>query len=112
MFYHVVMMELSDGAGTEFHQEVERYVQRIREECGGVLRYDYCTNVASRAKGYSHVVLSAFESSESHDCYQVSPLHQALKAHMTPCIVDLVVFDSDVPNVPFRSVVGQDRAGT
>ncbi len=111
MFYHVVMMELSGGAGTEFQQDVERYVLRIREECSGVLQYEYCLNVASRGKSYSHVVLSVFESSEAHDRYQVSPAHQELKALVTPFIVDLVVFDSDVPNVLFRAGVGQENVG-
>lgn len=105
MFYHIVMMQLTDAAGADFHRQVESYSQRIREECSGVLQYDYCGNVASRGKGYAHVILSVFESSDAHDRYQVSPPHQAMKAYVMPFIGDFVVFDSDVPNPAFIASV-------
>lgn len=97
MFYHVVMMRYTPAADAEFHRRVEGYVERVRHECGGLVRYDYGANVASRAKGYDWVVAGVFESSAAHDAYQVSPPHQEMKAYMMPFIADLVVCDMDVP---------------
>jgi len=98
MFYHIVMMQLTDAAGADFHRQVEAHAERVREECGGLRQYAYCGNVASRGKGYAHVVLAVFDSADAHERYQVSPPHQAMKAYMMPFIADLVVFDSDVPD--------------
>jgi quinol monooxygenase YgiN len=98
MFYHIVMMRLNDRSDAGFHRQVEAYAQRVRAECSGLLRYDYCRNVAGRSQGYEHVILGVFESSAAHERYQVSPPHQAMKAYMMPFIADLVVFDSDLPH--------------
>lgn len=97
MFYHVVMMRFSAGADAAFHRRVEEFAERVRRECAGLLHYDYGRNVAERGKGYERVVLSVFESSPAHDAYQVSPVHQEMKAFMLPFIEDLVVCDADVP---------------
>ena len=96
MFYHIVMMRLNDKAGPEFHAQVEALAGHVRRECSALIHYDYGINVAARGKGYEHVVLSIFESSAAHDAYQVSPVHQEMKAFMTPYIEDLVVCDTDL----------------
>lgn len=97
MFYHLVMMRYTDRADAEFHRRVEGYAERVRRECGGLVRYDYGANIASRGKGYDWVVAGVFDSSAAHDAYQESPPHQAMKAFMMPFIADLVVCDVDVP---------------
>ena len=98
MFCHIVMMRLSNKAGPEFHAQVEAFAGRVRRESAGLIHYDYGVNVAGRGKGYDRVVLSIFESSAAHDAYQVSPVHQEMKAFMTPYIEDLVVCDTDLPS--------------
>ena len=103
MFYHIVMMRFTAEADAEFHRQVETFSQRIRQECDGILHYDYCRNIAERGKSYEHVIISVFESGAAHDRYQVSSPHQAMKAYMTPFILDLVVCDNDLPhpaNIP------------
>jgi quinol monooxygenase YgiN len=97
MFYHIVMMRLSERADAAFHARVEAYAERVRRECRGLLHYDYGSNLADRGGGYDRAMLSVFESSSAHDAYQVSPVHQEMKAYMTPFIADLVVCDSDCP---------------
>ena len=98
MFYHIVMMRFNDKAGPEFHTQVEALAGRVRRECAGLIHYDYGINVAARGKGYEHVVLSIFESSAEHDVYQRSPVHQEMKAFMTPYFEDLVVCDTGLPS--------------
>jgi quinol monooxygenase YgiN len=98
MFYHIVMMRLAGPSEADFDRQVEAYAQRIRAECGGLLRYDYCRNEAARSQGYAHVIAAIFDSSEAHDRYQVSPVHQALAAYVKPFVADILVFDSDLPH--------------
>jgi len=38
-------------------------------------------------------VVAVFETSADHDAYQVSELHQKVKAFMLPAVADLVVCD-------------------
>jgi hypothetical protein len=40
-------------------------------------------------------VIGVFDSSADHDRYQVSALHQEMKAFMSPHIVDIAVCDFD-----------------
>mgnify|MGYP000096828468 CR=1 FL=1 len=113
MFYHVVMMRFTEAADAEFHRQVEEFAGRIRRECGGLIHYDYGTNVASRGKGFDRVVLAVLESSAAHDRYQVSEAHQAMKAYMTPFISDLVVCDADVPRPsPIPLAPAHSRGGS
>lgn len=92
VFYHVVMMRLK-GADDAFHARVDDYVRRVRAELPYVRDYRYGRNVAGRARGYDWAVVATFDTSADHDRYQVSPVHQDMKAYMTPFIEDLVVCD-------------------
>lgn len=94
MFHHVVLMRLRDPDGA-FHQQVNAFVERIRRELPYVRSYHYGRNVASRAQGFDWAVLASFDSSADHDRYQVSPVHQEMKAFMSPRIADIVVCDHD-----------------
>jgi hypothetical protein len=93
MFYHVVMMTLSKDADAAFHAKVEAFAAEIRKSANGLVAYDYGRNLADRGKGYDWAVVGAFTSSADHDAYQVSDVHQRMKAFMTPVIADLVVCD-------------------
>ena len=93
MFYHVVMMKLSKDADAAFHAKVEEFAAEFRINTKGLVSYDYGRNLADRSKGYDWAVVGAFKSSADHDAYQVSDLHQRMKAFMTPVIADLVVCD-------------------
>lgn len=92
MFYHVVMMQLQN-ADEAFLARVRAYAQRVRDELAYVRDYHFGKNVASRARGFEWVVVSVFDTSADHDRYQVSPVHQEMKAFMTPYIADIVVCD-------------------
>ncbi len=100
MFMHVVLMEIE--ADEAFHAEVERWCERIRGECEGVLGYVYGTNVASRAAGLDRAVVAHFVDAAAHDAYQVSQAHQGMKTFMAPWIRRIVVFDNDVPDLDGR----------
>lgn len=94
MFHHVVLLRL-ENVDAAFHARVAAYARRMPLEVRGIASYAYGRNRADRGKGYDWVVIGVFESSAAHDAYQVSPLHQELKAFMTPHIADIVVCDLD-----------------
>ena len=104
MFFHVLLMRFNADVPPGVDRVVESYAERVRRECKGLVHYHYGPNVASRAKGYDRTIVSAFESSTAHDDYQVSPVHQEMKALMNPLIADIVVSDLEVPRagVPGR----------
>lgn len=96
MFYHVVMMRFRDP-DQAFHERVRVYADRVRRELSYVRAYGYCRNEASRAQGFDWAIVAVFDSSADHDRYQVSPVHQEMKAFMMPHVADLVVCDADDP---------------
>lgn len=94
MFYHAVLMKLS-SADPGFLSRAAEYERRIRSELAYVRDYRFGRNVASRAGGFDWAVVAAFDNSEDHDRYQVSDVHQEMKAYMAQYITDLVVCDID-----------------
>ena len=94
MFYHTVLMQLTD-ADANFLAQVARFETRILGELDYVRAYHFGSNLASRAKNYRWAVVAVFDSSGDHDRYQVSTVHQEMKAFMAPHIADLVVCDFD-----------------
>ena len=95
MFFHVVMMRLSDDADASVHARIHEFVGRVRRELDYVRDYHFGRNVADRGKGYDWAVIGTFDTSADHDRYQVSTVHQEMKAFMTPYISDIVVCDFD-----------------
>ncbi|MBO9680451.1 MAG: Dabb family protein [Acidovorax sp.] len=93
MYMHIVMLEFTPGADPAFLQQVQAYAVRVRQECEGVRLYHFGPNEAARAQGYTHAVVSLFDDSATHDAYQISPAHVAMKTYMGPCIRRLAVFD-------------------
>jgi hypothetical protein len=55
--------------------------------------YQFGRNVAARAKGFTWTMTGTFDSSANHDRYQVSALHQEMKAFMSPHIADIAACD-------------------
>ena len=96
MFYHVVLMRLTD-AGEAFLAHVRHYEDRVRRELPYVRDYRFGRNEASRANGYDWTVIATFDSAADHDRYQISAVHQEMKAFMTPHIADIVVCDYGAP---------------
>ncbi len=94
MFLHVVMMQLAN-ADDAFLARVHYYEERIRSELPYVCDYRFGRNIAARAKGFGWTVIGIFNSAADHDRYQVSALHQEMKAFMSPHIVDIAVCDFD-----------------
>lgn len=92
MFHHIVLMRI-EGADEAFHQTVEDYVARVREELPYVFEYVYRPNLADRSGGYDWTIISSFASSADHDRYQDSGLHQEMKAFMAPRIAALLACD-------------------
>ncbi|MDH5857926.1 Dabb family protein [Lampropedia aestuarii] len=87
------MMEFTAAAGPEFFAQVQAFAKRILQECTGVQLYHFGANEADRSSGYSHAVVSVFESSAEHDRYQISPAHVEMKAYMGPFIQRIAVYD-------------------
>ena len=96
MYLHVVLIALKPEADSAFFSTVEMYCDRVRDECAGVMAYEFRSNEAHRSQGFTHATVCAFTDSAAHDAYQISPAHVAMKAYMTPFIKSLVVFDGDV----------------
>lgn len=94
MFFHVVMMQLT-GTDDAFLARASHYADRIRRELPYVRHYHFGRNVAARAKGFTWTVIGTFDSAADHDLYQVSAVHQEMKAFMSPHIADIVVCDHD-----------------
>lgn len=97
MYMHLVMMEFSPAADLAFFARVQAYAERIRQECKGVTIYHFGSNEAARSLGFMHAVVSAFESAQAHDDYQVSPAHVEMKTYMGGFIQRMVVFDGAAP---------------
>lgn len=100
MFHHTVLMQLT-GTDADFLAQVADYESRILAELDYVRAYHFGSNLASRARHFQWVVISMFDNAADHDRYQVSTIHQQMKAFMAPHIEDIVVcdFDSDHPRV-------------
>lgn len=94
MFFHVVMMRLTD-TDDAFLARASHYAERIRHELPYVRDYHFGRNDAARANGFTSVVIGTFGSATDHDLYQVSAVHQEMKAFMSPHIADIVVCDHD-----------------
>jgi len=94
LFHHIVLMKYSPQADAGFLERVEGYCERIRRSSPGVQRYVHLRNDAARRDALDWAIVSSFESSQAHDAYQVSPLHQEMKAFMTPFIERIVVCDA------------------
>lgn len=92
MFYHIVMMQLQ-GADDACLARVREYAARIRAELPYVRAYHFGKNVASRAQQFEWAIVSVFDNSADHDRYQISAVHQEMKAFMAQHIVDIVVCD-------------------
>lgn len=93
MFHHIVLMKYSARADTGFFEKVQSFCERIRVAMPNVVRYVHRPNRAARRDGLDWAIVSTFGSSQDHDAYQVSPLHQEMKEYMTPFIERIVVCD-------------------
>ncbi len=96
MFYHAVLMNLSN-ANPEFLSRVDSYVARIRAELPYVRDYHFGPNRASRAAQFGWAVVASFDDERGHERYQLSEVHQQMKAFMGPHIADIVVCDIESP---------------
>lgn len=95
MFHHVVLMQLGPTADRPFLERVHAYAEQIRRETTGLREYVFRRNQASRSDGLNWAVVSSFFTAADHDAYQVSALHQEMKAFMTPHIARIVACDID-----------------
>lgn len=98
MFHHIVLMKYSPQADAAFFDKVEEYCERVRRSSPNVRRYVHLRNEAARRDALDWVIVSSFESTQAHDAYQVSSLHQGMKAFMTPFIERIVVCDAEETN--------------
>jgi heme-degrading monooxygenase HmoA len=90
------MLRFTADAGDGFHHRLEHYAERMRREMPGLTAFRFVRNQADRSKGYDWALISSFQSSAAHDAYQISPLHQELRAFMQPAVADLLVCDAEV----------------
>lgn len=97
MFYHAVLLHMRD-VDDQFLARVKHYAARIRSELPYVRDYHFGPNQASRAAQYDWVVMATFDDEAAHELYQVSPVHQEMKAFMEPYFIDIVVADIETAN--------------
>lgn len=95
MFHHVVLMRFTAEADQVFLDKVEEFCEQIRKSARNLRRYVFRPNLASRSDGLDWGIISSFESPADHDAYQVSSVHQEMKAYMTPRIARIVVCEID-----------------
>lgn len=95
MFHHVVLMQFTSEADQAFLDKVEIFSEQIRKSARNLHGYAFKPNIASRSDGLTWAVVGSFASSADHDVYQVSPVHQQMKAFMSPYIARIVVCDVD-----------------
>lgn len=95
MFHHVVLMKYSAQADGGFLEKVEDYCRKIRRSSTAVRHYVHLRNEAARRDEFDWAIVSCFDSAQTHDEYQVSPLHQEMKAYMMPFIERIVVCDAE-----------------
>ncbi|MDE2612044.1 MAG: Dabb family protein [Burkholderiales bacterium] len=96
MFHHTVLMNLRD-ADAPFVAGTEAFAARVRAELPYVRDYHFGRNVASRAAQFGWVVIATFDDARDHERYQVSPVHQQMKAFMAPHIAEVVACDVELP---------------
>ncbi len=93
-FTHVVLVRYGAAADAAFLAAVDDLVARARRDCKGLVSFHHVRNVADRGRGFDWAVIGVFASSADHDAYQISPVHQEMKAVMMPVIEDMVVLDA------------------
>jgi hypothetical protein len=89
-------MRFSEEADPRFFRRVDEYVDRVKNQLPYVRGYHLMRNVASRSAGFEWVIVSTFDNSAAHDEYQVSTVHQEMKAFMGPYITEIVACDGSV----------------
>ncbi|MFA7665302.1 MAG: Dabb family protein [Burkholderiaceae bacterium] len=92
MFYHTVLLDLRDPS-PEFIEQLNDYAARMQAELPYVRDYYFGPNLASRAAQFKWTVVATFDSEADHERYQVSDIHQQMKAFLTPQIAEIVVSD-------------------
>jgi hypothetical protein len=95
MFHHIVLMSFQPGTGPDFFAKAQHYCERVRAECAEVVTYFLADNIAARSDGLTHGIVGVFTSSAAHDAYQVSPVHQEMKAFMATRMDRIVVLDTE-----------------
>jgi hypothetical protein len=95
MFHHIVLMSFDKDADAVFFAKAEVYVERVKVECPGVVDYFMRRNVAARSDGLTHGIVGVFKDRSAHDAYQISPVHQEMKAFMTARMSRIIVLDTD-----------------
>lgn len=95
MFHHILLMGFLPDTGPEFFARAQEYVERIKAECDGVRSYFLAENKAGRSDGLTHGIVASFDSSAAHDAYQVSAIHQEMKAFMATRMARVIVLDTE-----------------
>lgn len=95
MFYHVVLLNLK-GLDPTSLASLHGFASRMRDELPFVQEFYFGVNKASRAAQYGWTVIATFDDEKDHECYQVSDVHQQMKAFLTPFIEDIVVADVEI----------------
>ena len=92
MFHHVVLLNLK-GLDPASLSELHGFASRMRDVLPYVREFYFGINKASRAAQYGWTVVATFDNEDDHERYQISDLHQEMKAFLTPFIEDIVVAD-------------------
>lgn len=96
MFYHIAFLTLISDLPEDFDDLVDRQLERIREQCHGLVEIFLKPNISDRGQAYTHGMVSRFESSGAHDDYQAAEAHQQFKNFMAPYIRDAIFFDLEL----------------
>jgi len=92
MFYHVVLLNLK-GLDPASLTNLHGFASRMRVELPFVREFHFGVNKATRSAQYGWTVVASFDNENDHERYQVSDVHQQMKAFLTPFIEDIVVAD-------------------
>lgn len=92
---HVVLFGFHPGTPPETLADIEAGLRRLPAEIGLIRAFEWGTDITenARAQGYTHCMLTVFDTPEDIEAYRVHPAHQAFVALAMPHVAQLLVMD-------------------
>lgn len=92
---HVVLFGFQPGTPPETLAEIEAGLRRLPAEIALIRAFEWGTDITenARAQGYTHCMLTVFDTPEDVASYRVHPAHQDFVALAMPHVAQLLVLD-------------------
>ena len=94
MINHTVLFKIKDEATSSQVSSMISALNALEGKIDEIKEIHVKENFSDRAKGFSVVLYSKFESEETLNKYQVHPAHvEVVKNHVKPILEDILVAD-------------------